>query len=141
VHDWPFAAIRWLSGTDETFSPRGSTIPTVLIGVDLVDPQSGVVKQAQSGKSTFTRFRTEAAFRTPIVRIMQNNLAYFEADYRYYRELNAPEEAKKEKLDKFEYFTSALILSNGLYVSYSTGKLPLDAKSDQVYELGFKFNF
>jgi len=141
IFDWPFAAIRWLSGTDETFLPRGSTIPTVLIGVDLVDPQSGVVKQVHSDKSTFTRLRSEASFRTPIVEIMKNNLAYFEADYRYYKEFNASGETKKEKLDKFEYFTSALILSNGIFVSYSTGKLPLDAKKDQVYELGFKFNF
>jgi hypothetical protein len=141
IFDWPFAAIRWLSGTDDKFSPRGSTIPTVLFGIDLVDPQSGVIKQVHSDKSTFTRFRLEAAFRTPIVEVMKNNLAYFEADYRYYDEFNPSDETKKENLSNYGYFSSALILSNGIFISYSTGKLPMDVKNDEVYELGFKFNF
>jgi hypothetical protein len=139
--DWPFAAIRWLSGSDNKFSPHGSTIPSILVGIDLVDPQSGVIKKVHSEKSTFTRLRIEASFRTPIVEIMTNNLAFFEADYRYYREISASGDVKKEELDKFEYFSAALILSNGIYMSYSTGKLPFDAKNDKVYEFGFKFNF
>ncbi len=141
IFDWPFAAIRWLSQSDEKFRPRGSTIPTVLIGADLVEPQSGVVKQVHSDDQTFTRFRLEAAFRTPIARIPNSDFAYFEANYRYYQEFTASSEVKQANFDNFQYLGSELILPNGLFVGYSTGRLPLDAKSDQVYELGFKFNF
>jgi len=135
IFDWPFAAIRWLSGNDEVFSPRGSTIPTLLAGIDLVDPQSGVVKEMHSGKSVFTRFRTEISFRTPLNKY---NKAFFEANYRYYQEINASSDIKNNGLDNFEYFVTAITMSNGMFVSYSNGRLPFDIQKEKVYELGFK---
>jgi hypothetical protein len=137
IFDWPFAAIRWLSGNDESFSPRGSTIPTLLAGIDLVDPQSGVIKEIQSGKSTFPRFRTEISFRTPLNKY---DKVFFEANYRYYQDINASADIKDSGLSKFEYFVTAITMSNGMFVSYSSGRLPFDLQKEQVYELGFKFN-
>jgi hypothetical protein len=43
-------------------------------------------------------------------------------------------------LDDFSFYTIVLGGSQGVYVSYSDGRLPLDAASDQVFELGYQFH-
>ena len=137
IVDWPFALIRYLSDSDSAFTPRGSAIPTLLLGVDMVDPMTGVVKKLHEDDSFFTRLRAETSFRTPL---SLNNSIFFEASYRYYWEPGASQLVKKTAMDKFGYFVAALTMPGGLFVSYSTGKLPSDLESDRVYELGFKFN-
>jgi len=136
VFDWPFAAIRWLSGYDDAFLPRGSTIPTVQLGIKRVEPTSGDPRVLLGDASGYTRFNCEISFKTPI-----NDDAHFVANLRYYQEFGASSGVKAANLDKQLFFTSALTLSNGLFASYSTGKLPFDATDDQIYELGFFFSF
>ncbi len=137
IFDWPFALIRFLSGNDNAFTPRGTAIPTVLLGLDMVDPQSGVVKKFHPDDSFFTRFRAETSFRTPL---SLQNLIFFEASYRYDWQPHASELIKQNAMDRFGYFVAALTLPNGMFASYSTGKLPADLESDRVYELGFRFS-
>jgi hypothetical protein len=137
IFDWPFALIRFLSDNDNTFSPRGSAIPTLLLGVDMVDPLTGTVKQLHEDKSFFTRFRAETSFRTPL---SLKNSIFFEASYRYYWEPNASSLVKRNSVDRFGYFGAAITIANGIFASYSTGKIPSDLEGDRVYELGFKLN-
>lgn len=136
VFDWPFAAIRWLSGYDEDLQPRGSTFPTVLFAIDRVVPKNDTLRQMVNAGSTFTRVSSELAFKTQL-----SNISYFEADFRYYRELKPLSEIKQANLEEHIYFTAALTSLNNVFISYTTGKLPIDAKDDQVYEIGFKFHF
>ena len=140
VFDWPFALIRWLSGTDADFTPIGSTIPTLIAGVKRVVPRDGDPRYAVDSSGAFNRVNLEAAFRTP-VGSLGGNEAYFEADFRYYREINASSVIVAAHLDRQSYFTGALTLANGFFVSYTTGRLPFDAQDDQIYELGFKYKF
>lgn len=140
VFDWPFALVRWLSGTDPDFVPLGSTFPTVMAGIKRVDPQNGDPRYAIDSSSAFNRINLETAFRTPVGSLMGNE-AYFEADFRYYREINPSSAIVAAHLDRESYFTGALTLANGFFVSYTTGRLPFDAKDDQIYELGFKYKF
>lgn len=137
IFDWPFALIRLLSGNDNTFTPRGSAIPAVLLGLDMVDPQSGVIEKLHPDDSYFTRLRVETSFRTPL---SLQNLIFFEASYRYYWEPNASDLVKQNAMDRFGYFVAAITMPNGMFASYSTGKLPSDLENDKVYELGFKLN-
>ena len=65
IVDVPFAVIRYFSGADADFTPRG-LFPTVQIGIDMVNPESGVVVSPSGNKDNFGRFRTEVAFRTPL---------------------------------------------------------------------------
>lgn len=136
IPDWPFAVIRLLTGLDDELRPRGSAIPTVLLGIDQVDPLDDAVREALGEASAYPRFRGEVAFKTRVSRS-----ASFVADFRYYKELGAARVIKTANLDEFVYFTSALTLQNGMFVSYTTGKLPFDAESDQIYELGFRYDF
>ena len=136
VFDWPFAAIRWFSGYDEELLPRGSSFPTVLLGIDQISPRADEYREALGDSSDFFRWRGEIAFRTPI-----NSSSYFEANVRYYKELNAADAIKQADQDEHLYFAAVITTGSGIFASYSTGKLPFDLQSQQVYSLGFKFNF
>ena len=136
IFDWPFAVIRVLTGYDKNLSPLGSTIPTVLVGIDGVNPKDDSLRAMVEDDSIYPRFSVEVSFKTPI-----SKSAAFVANFRYYKELGASSAVKTANIEDFLYFTSAVTLSNGLFVSYTTGKLPFDAKNDQVYELGFQYKF
>ncbi|HBE76387.1 MAG TPA: hypothetical protein DDW65_01185 [Firmicutes bacterium] len=137
IFDWPFALIRFLSDNDRTFSPRGSAIPAVLFGLDMVDPLTGTVKKLHQDDSFFTRWRAETSFRTPL---SLRNSIFFEASYRYYWEPGASNLIQQNSMDRFGYFAAAITMPSGIFASYATGKLPSDLENDQVYELGFKLN-
>lgn len=139
--DYPFAAIRALSNYEDCgacFRPRGTSWPSLLVGLDRVSPQDMDPRALAGDKSDFDRLRVEASFRTPIARI-QNNRIYAALNYRYYEELSASTTTEAADLDSFDYFTLTIGGSEGIYVSFTNGKLPLDATDDKVYELGFQF--
>lgn len=132
VFDWPFAAIRWLSGYDKQLEPLGASFPTLLLFVERVNP-NGDSRRPDS--QDFTRIHGEIGFRTPIA-----SFSSFEANFRFYKEL-APLQATEEAgLDQQIFFTASLITSNGMFFGYTTGKLPFDVRNDQVYQLGFRYH-
>ncbi len=138
--DWPFAFIRWLAATDENISPRGSAIPVLLLNVDLIDPQNDYDRKILKQTDQYFRFGLESSFKTFVGRIGEQDL-FFSADVRYFREFNPSAVIKNAGLDEAFYFTAALTRSDGVFFSYSTGKLPLDIKKDEVYSLGFQYKF
>ncbi len=141
VFDYPFAVLRRLTGTDKEFTLYGSTIPTVQLGFDYVIPSNDTIRKNLTGNlDPFPRFKFETSFRTFIVRIKNENI-FFNANYRYYQELNAPETVTKANLAVHSYFVMALQSTTGFYVSYANGKLPFDAKNDEVYSIGFNYKF
>ena len=139
ILDYPFALIRWITGTDSKFEPYGSTIPTVLIGLDNVNPQNDIERQTIVGNlDPFGRVKIESSFRTFVSRVQKENI-FFSANIRYYKELNASQVIKNAKLAEHFYFVMALQSTTGLYISYAKGKLPFDAISDEVYAVGFNY--
>ncbi len=135
VFDWPFAALRWLAGADD-WKPRASSFPTFIVGLDRIDPSDNTARQAAGDTDIFNRVRAEVSFRTPITAG-----AFFNADLRYYKQIDPPQVIISASLDEQIYFTASLTAANGLFVSYSTGRLPFDQKDDQIYELGFQYKF
>jgi hypothetical protein len=140
LFDWPAAVLRYLAGTDARFTPRGSTIPTVRLAIARVDPSENDGREALGVTSSFTRANLEVAYRGLVARVAGGDL-FLESGLRWYRELSAPAAIRSAGLDEFTYFAAALTSTDGPFVSYSTGRLPLDAASDKVYELGFKVDF
>jgi hypothetical protein len=140
VFDWPFAALRRLNGTDSTFAPLGSTIPTVLAGIALVDPQDDDGREAFGALDAYPRLNLEGAFRT-LALDGPTGPIYFQSGVRWYHEINAPAGIRQAKLHTFSYVALALVSDQGPYVSYSKGRLPFDLRKDEVYELGFKMYF
>jgi len=141
IFDYPFALLRYITGTDKKFTIYGSTIPTAQLTFDYVVPSSDTTRNKLVGNlNPYPRIKFETGFRTFITRIKKENI-FFNANYRYYQELNAPEAIAKANLSTNSYFVLALQTTTGFYVSYSTGKLPFDAKSDEVYSIGFNYKF
>ncbi len=134
--DWPFAVLRWLTGYDRALAPTGATFPTLLVGVQLVDPQGVTLRESLGETAPYPRFSTEIGFKTRAAPDLS-----FLANFRYYREIDAPASIRAADLAEQLYFTAALVTSTGLFASYTVGKLPFDRMSDQVYALGFKFGF
>jgi hypothetical protein len=140
LFDWPFAAVRYLSGTDPTFTPRGSTFPTVILGLGVVNPGDDSGRLTVGDSTSYPRMDLEVAFKSLVLESSIGQI-FFESDLRWFRELGASTPVRAAELDEFTYFAAALTSPDGPYVSWSTGRLPFDARSQQVYELGFKLNF
>ncbi|MDJ1498910.1 hypothetical protein QNI19_38640 [Cytophagaceae bacterium DM2B3-1] len=141
IFDYPFALLRWIVGTDKSFTPYGSTIPTIQFVADYVVPSNDTVRENLVGNTKpYPRIKFETGFRTFISRIKKDNI-FFNANFRYYEEINAPNVIKKAKLNSQTYFVMALQSTSGFYVSYANGKLPFDAKNDEVYSIGFNYKF
>jgi len=139
--DYPFALFRWIIGTDKSFTPYGSTIPTLQFAADYVVPSNDTIRKNLVGNTNpYPRIKFETGFRTFISRIKKENI-FFNANFRYYEEINAPDAIKNAKLNAQTYFVMALQSTSGFYVSYANGKLPFDTKSDEVYSIGFNYKF
>jgi len=139
IFDYPFALVRWMTGFDPKFTPYGSTFPTMQVSLDNVNPQNDPQRQAITGNlDPFTRYKLESSFRTFVTRVKNENV-FFNANVRYYRELDASQAIKTAGLDDHFYFVMALQTTTGFYVSYSKGKLPFDAINDEVYAVGFQY--
>jgi len=140
VFDYPFALIRLITGTDKKFTIYGATFPSMLFGLDYVLPQDDTTRKEMLGTlDAYSRLRFEIGFKTRVARIGKEVL-HFSSDFRWYKELNADKIIKDNKLDRSTFFVAAIESNSGLFVSYTTGKLPFDRRSDQVYSLGFKYN-
>jgi hypothetical protein len=141
ILDYPFALLRLITATDNKFTPYGSTLPTIRFTVDYVIPQNDTVrKQLVNNLSPFPRLNFEAGFKTLVANIINENI-FFSANFRYYQEIDAPAEIVNAKLDKQTYLVLAFESSKGFYFSYAHGKLPFDAKSDEVYSIGYSYKF
>ncbi|WP_457652127.1 hypothetical protein [Rhodocaloribacter sp.] len=137
VFDWPAAAVRWLSGYDDALDPLGATFPTVVVSLERVAPGEDPARERLTGKlGGYTRAKVEVAFKTPV-----NADAYVEANFRHYAEVNAPAAVRRAGLHRATYLTLAFATAFGPYVSYTTGRLPFDAKDDRIYELGLRYRF
>lgn len=140
ILDYPFAFIRLLTGTDKTFTVYGATFPSFIVGLDYVVPGKDKERKTLTGnEDPFSRLRFEAAFKTRVAHIGKN-IINFSADYRCYKELNAAAAIKSNGLASSNFFVAAIESGTGLFISYTTGKLPFDRKNDQVYALGFKYD-
>lgn len=156
LFDYPFALVRWVTGYDEGFTPRGTSYPAVRAGFAYVDPEDGDPRAKVGDGSSFPRVDTEVSFRTPLFDVTPHDdtfvspiggildnlgVIYFNADYRYYRELDASAAVKNAHLDQFGYFALSIGSTGGAYFTWANGKVPFDAKDDNVFEVGYKFHF
>jgi len=140
VLDYPFALIRYITGTDKSLGAYGAALPVVTMGIDLVKPTKDTIrKQLTGNEKQFARFRFEAGFRTLLLNI--NNVPlHFNAAYRFFTEINASTAIKTAALNRYSFFTCSVTGADTYFVSYSYGKLPFDRTNNAIYEIGFRFN-
>ena len=140
IFDYLPALLRTWSGHDAAWSPSGSGFPTLKIGFKRVLPQDADPRTKALGKSSYWRHDIEAGFSSLLGR-WKGTTVTWENNFRHYAEVDPNEAVRKAKLDKFTYFVTAVTLENGMFISYSTGKLPFDTETDKVFELGFDYRF
>jgi hypothetical protein len=139
VVDYPFALLRSATGMEKDFRPDGTSFPTFLLRFDRIKPVDDKDRKAAGDENDFDRFSAEVAFKTPIA-VIRGETAYFQVDYRRYQEIGASAAIKSKDLDHAEYVAFTLKMPKGLFVSYTTGKLPFDRESDQVYAAGWTYD-
>jgi hypothetical protein len=139
--DYPFALLRLITGTDDSFQLSGASFPSALMGIDYVIPNQDSLRQAVTGAlNPFSRFRFEASFKTKAARL-GNKPIYFSSDFRWYRELFATSAELRAGIANQLYFVATLESNNGFFVSYTAGRLPFDKANNSIYGLGFHYNF
>jgi hypothetical protein len=141
IPDYPFALLRMILGNEKTFQPDGATIPVFLARLDYIRPYNDLQRSSLTeNEKGYARFSIETGFRTLIAEFKTHSI-FFNADFRFFKELNAPSEVKFAGLGQQTYFVASVTSSKGFFVSYTTGRLPFDLQSDQVYALGFQYKF
>lgn len=114
--------------------------PSFRVGVDSVHPNSDTPRAMAGDESTYYRFSGEVSLWIPIGNFFnQHEVLTF--NYRYYRELGPSDIVKNANLDAYNLRTLSLTSPTGLFVSYSSGRLPFELQSDHVVELGWKTYF
>jgi len=141
LFDYPFAALRYLSGADPTWKPSGQALPSLSGGIDLVGPYGDTTRLAvDHSTAPYPRLDGEVNFKSKVAKLMGKDV-WFSASYRYYDEIDAPSSVREASLAKQEYFVATIGFASGFNFNYSNGKLPFDQKSNQVYALGYSIGF
>jgi hypothetical protein len=114
--------------------------PAFRLSADRVDPNAKTPRSLLGDTSSYFRLGGEVSIRTEVAR-WEGAPLYLTGNFRYYKELNPSELVKTAGLDDFSLATFSLSGPNGIFVSYSTGELPMDADRDNVVEIGWKTYF
>ena len=114
--------------------------PSIRLAVDTIDPDQQTPRALAGDDSRFERFSGELSLWMPIRGVAELPMA-LTFNYRHYREVGASEMVKAANLESYNLRTFSLTGTNGLFVSYSSGRLPFDQQSDDVLSLGWKSYF
>ena len=117
-----------------------SVTPAVRLGVDTIDPNNKTPRALAGDNTSYYRFSGEVSLWAPLTEISGTPIV-FTFNYRYYKELSPSEIVKNGNLDSYQFKTYSLSGTNGLFVSYSSGRLPFDRQTNNVVELGWQTHF
>lgn len=140
VFDIPAATLRWLAGQDEHFRLSGEAYPSIVAGLDVVDAAHDDTRDALTDDESLFRFRFEASLRSRALRVADEPL-YLSAGWRVYQEIDAPAGVRRADTDEASHLQVRLDLPKGWSLTYAAGKLPLDARDDSTFALGFDVQF
>ncbi|MDZ7724041.1 MAG: hypothetical protein U5R06_14840 [candidate division KSB1 bacterium] len=136
VVDWPFALLRLVNGTDRTFKPSGLAFPGLLAGLDWVYAGKDSVYQVLDAREQFLRTRVLISLKSKI-----SDHSALETCWQVYWQPGAAAVIRKQDMHLHSLLSFVLRLQGGMYISYSTGKLPFDRRADQRYEIGLSYKF
>jgi hypothetical protein len=140
IFDYPSALFRWISGVDDSFTPNGASIPTLLIGLDRVEPLEADTVLRGGDDSGYFRAKAELTTKSLFAKVL-DEYVFLEMNVRAFQELGASRAIRNAGDDNHLLYTIAFITNKGWYVSYSEGDLPFDQQSDRTFGVGFKYSF
>lgn len=140
VLDAPAAAVRWLAGEDEKFRLSGTAYPAIAFGVDVVDASQDDTRRALTDDDSFLRARIEAGMRSAVLEVDDEQL-FLSAGWRFFQEVDPEAAIRRADTDDASHLAIRMDLPRGWALTYTTGRLPLDAQDDSTVALGFDVQF
>lgn len=122
----------WIAGLNVT--------PSFHFAVDKVNPNNETPRVKAGDTSDYYRFSGEISLWMPIGTYFDKNLV-LTVNYRNYQELNPSAIVKNAHLNSYNLRTFSLTSPTGLFITYSSGRLPFEMQTDDVVELGWKTYF
>jgi hypothetical protein len=102
-----------------------------------VTPKDDAVRKAVIGNlDPYYRMDFELLYKYPLV---LGPIQDFEYNYRYFRESSAPSAIVTAGLHRQQLSSIRFGLKNDLFIGYSSGKLPIDRKSDKTLQIGVSY--
>lgn len=148
--DLPFKFTRSLSSYgNHVFGQR--SIPLFRAAIEQVDPADNELREAVTDDDdSYTRLWLSASINTRIGTLAGHDVR-FSAVHEYFYEFGADDEIEDAGLDKFDSTRLALLVParsvfagappGDIVISFARGQLPFDRRGDDVFELGWKFDF
>ena len=124
----------------DTFMGINNIKPSIRLAVESVEPNSETSRAMAGDDSSYARISGEFSLVIPLTKLA--GVPYsFGFSYRAYDELDASDVVKVANLDSYRLRTYSLASPTGLFVSYSSGRLPFGIDDENVVELGYKTYF
>ena len=113
-----------------------------IISYGEVDASSNKERMSLTSVDKFDRFNAEIQILYPLS--FRPGRKYspksISLNYRYFHEIDAPQEIEDAELDKYKFGVIRIKFENGLFIGYGKGKLPFDFDSKSVLEIGISQN-
>jgi hypothetical protein len=114
--------------------------PALRLSLDQVEPNDKTLRAMAGDNSQFSRWTGELSVNFPIGGFLGQ--AYnFEFNYRTYQEISPSEIIELSGLSNYHLRTFSISTPDNIYISYSSGRLPFDQRSQELVELGWNYNF
>lgn len=123
--------------TGKTILGDFGIVPSVRISIDYVNPNGETPRAVAGDITSFFRASGEASLWLPL----NFNQMAFTFNYRTYYELGASDIVKDSNLDRSHLRTYTISGPYGLFVSYSSGRLPFGIKDENAVKLGWQWHF
>lgn len=112
-------------------------VPSVRLSIDYVNPNDETPRAVAGDNTSFYRVSGEASLWLPL----NFNQMAFTYTYRTYQEFGASDIVKTSSLDRSHLRTYTISGPYGLFVSYSSGRLPFGIEDENAVKLGWQWNF
>jgi hypothetical protein len=123
-----------------TFMGYNNIKPSIRIAAETVDPNNQTPRALAGDNSSYTRMSSEFSLIVPLQKLASLPY-YFTFNYQLYGEVGASDIIKAADLDSYQLKTYSLNTPTGIFVSYSSGRLPFGLENESTVELGFQTYF
>ncbi|WP_273426076.1 hypothetical protein [Marinobacter sp.] len=130
---------------------RSENLPTlrdllvVVLRYGRVNPEKDTEREAVLGAAldNYNRAELEAHWQINLSGAGPDGFQFssFEANYRYFQEINPDDRVKETGIDDFRLLTFLLRLNKDWSIAYSSGEFPFNLRDDRIFQLGYTFEF
>jgi len=124
----------------DSFLGYNNIKPSLRIAAETVDPNRETPRALAGDNSSYTRLAAEFSLIVPLQKLAGLPY-YFTFNYQAYEEMGASKLVKTANLHAYQLKTYSLNTPTGIFVSYSSGRLPFVLANESTVEIGFQTYF